>query len=55
MANEFFAWSGIWNNEQYSVPIQPKRNKDGEQWGELLYWVLETYKYQLFFCQGQSR
>ena len=30
MANYFFAWAGIWNNEQYSVPRQPKLNKYGE-------------------------
>ena len=38
-----------WNNEQYSVPRQPKCNKYGEQWEGLLYWVIKTYKYMVFF------
>ena len=46
MANDFFAWAGICNNEQYIVPRQPKFNNDGEKWGELLYWKLDTNKYQ---------
>ena len=29
MDNEFFACSGICNNEQYSIPRQPTCNKDG--------------------------
>ena len=45
----FFTWAQIWNNKQYSVSRQPKCNNDGEQWKELLYWEIDTYKYQIFF------
>ena len=55
MVGDFFSLVGIWNNEQYSVTIQPNGDKCGEKWEEFLYWKLETYKYQVFFCQGHSR
>ena len=53
MANYFFAWAGIWNNEQYSVPRQPKCNNYGEQWEKFLYWELEKNKYQVFFVKDR--
>ena len=53
MANDFLAWWGIWNIEQYSVPRQPNCNNDGEQWKELLYWELNTYKHQVIFFKNR--
>ena len=53
MANVFFAWVGIQNNDQYNVPIQSNFNKDGAEWEKYCTGKLRHINIRYFFVKDR--